>query len=57
MTLLRRYRYANGSSSWGEPLQPFGHPTAGASLSLWEKTGLPHHSKWRKSPEYNSFDF
>ncbi|MEH1830834.1 MAG: hypothetical protein V7L29_01810 [Nostoc sp.] len=23
------------------PLQPYGHPTAGASLSLWEKTGLP----------------
>ncbi|MEH2141651.1 MAG: hypothetical protein V7K54_05130 [Nostoc sp.] len=24
-------------------LQPYGHPTAGASLSLWEKIGLPHH--------------
>ncbi|MEH2395214.1 MAG: hypothetical protein V7K21_27375 [Nostoc sp.] len=25
----------------GKPLQPYGHPTAGASLSLWEKTALP----------------
>ncbi|MEH2463245.1 hypothetical protein [Nostoc sp.] len=57
MTLLRRYRYANGSSSWGEPLQPFGHPTAGASLSQCEKTGLPHHLKSLKSPFHNTFDF
>ncbi|MEH1827562.1 MAG: hypothetical protein V7L22_19870 [Nostoc sp.] len=26
----------------GNSLQPFGHPTAGASLSLWEKTVLAH---------------
>ncbi|MEH2463393.1 hypothetical protein [Nostoc sp.] len=26
MTLLRRYRYANGSSSWGEPLSPLASP-------------------------------
>ncbi|MEH1819176.1 MAG: hypothetical protein V7L31_08890 [Nostoc sp.] len=34
MTLLRPYRYVNGSSSWGNPF--------GASLSLWEKTGLTY---------------
>ncbi|MEH1768707.1 MAG: hypothetical protein V7L27_17090 [Nostoc sp.] len=28
----------------GNPLQPFGHPTAGASLSLWEKTTLLHQA-------------
>ncbi|MEH2462539.1 hypothetical protein [Nostoc sp.] len=26
MTLLRRYRYANGSSSWGEPPSPLASP-------------------------------
>ncbi|MEH2463116.1 hypothetical protein [Nostoc sp.] len=33
MTLLRRYRYANAVPHGGNPLQPYGHPTAGASLS------------------------
>ncbi|WDD32224.1 hypothetical protein PQG02_26735 [Nostoc sp. UHCC 0926] len=33
---------ATGVKWRGDPLQPFGHPTAGASLSLWEKTALAY---------------
>ena len=47
-TLVPRYRNAYATAALtavahgGNPLQPFGHPTAGASLSLWEKTALLH---------------
>ncbi|MEH2462574.1 hypothetical protein [Nostoc sp.] len=48
-TLVPRYRCAIANAALtavahgGNLLQPFGHPTAGASLSLWEKTALLHH--------------
>ncbi|MEH2468334.1 hypothetical protein [Nostoc sp.] len=58
MTLLRRYRYANGSSSWGNPHRPWRLPFSQRErLAPREKTALPHHLKTLKSLFRNTFDF